>query len=352
MVNIFNGSFVSNGAAKFLNLRGQLDTLEVWNYTQLNLAANAKTPGNGVSYVWNKGMAYNDGLVTLYGPAIAPAVVSAYVQMTTSAQLAVPGFILYDSSTQVPSAPIATTDFGTTAHRVLTANTAGLSIGSVVRLTNMTGARQVNGMDFTVTAINPGVSFNIAYTPVTVAAAGAGQYRIIPFDQWYPAKRYIASIAANAVIPTLADVVLTVAVGPTTPYEVGQAVRFHVGPFNGMTQIDGLEGNIVAVTTATNTITVDIDVSTFTAFIWPLTATAAAPFTPAFVNPIGMDTSLALYPQPPQPLFPPFNDLTDAMQNIAVTGIILGAGITSPAGTVNNNIGDVIYWRATSSFNL
>jgi hypothetical protein len=36
------------------------------------------------------------------------------------------------------------------------------------------------------------------------------------------------------------------------------------------------------------------------------------------------------------------------MQNIMTTGIILGAGITSPAGSVN----DVIYWRATSSFNL
>jgi hypothetical protein len=336
MVNIFNGSFVSNGAARFINLPGQLDTMEVWNYSVMD--ANPHVAGYGTNYVWNNGMAYNDGLVTLYGVGTPPT----FVNMSTAHRLGVPGFILYNSSTQGVSAPVATTDFGTTAHRVLTGNTAGLSVGSVVRLSNMAGANQVNGMDFTVTAVNPTVSFDIAYTPVTVAAAGAGKYRIIPFDQWYPAKRYIASIAANAGNNAWADVVLTVAVGANTPYQVGQAIRFHVGPFNGMQQIDGLEGNIVAVTPATNTVTVDINVTTFTPFVWPTTAVAAAPFTQAFVDPIGMDTSLALS------FYPPYDILSDAMVNIAATGIILGAGITSPAGSN----GDTIYWRATSSFNL
>jgi hypothetical protein len=109
-----------------------------------------------------------------------------------------------------------------------------------------------------------------------------------------------------------------------------------------MKQIDGLEGNIVAVNTTTNSVTVDINTTAFTAFVWPTTAVAAAPFTQAYVNPIGMDSSLALAQVPPA------DTLTDAMQNIMTTGIILGAGITSPAGSVN----DVIYWRATSSFNL
>lgn len=330
MVNIFNGSFTSTGDAKFLNLRGQLDTLEVWNMTEM-AAANVS---HGVNYVWNKGMAYNDGIVYLRNAG------ATAIDASTSATLAAPGFILYDSSTQVNGPIIATTDFGTTAHRVLTANTAGLSIGSVVRLTHMTGANQVNGMDFTVTAVNPGVSFDIAYTPVTVAAAAAGQYRIIPVDQWYPATRYISGItqAAQAVVQ------FTV----TSGYQVGQAIRFHVGALNGMVEINGLEGNILFVDDVNNTVTVDIDTTAFAAFVWPLTAVAAVPFTQAYVNPIGMDTSLALFPQPPSAPFPPFDSLTDAMQNIAVTGIILGEGITSPAGSN----GDVIYWRATSSFNL
>jgi hypothetical protein len=324
MVNIFNGSFTSTGSAQFLNIRGGLDTIEVWNMTELAAANDS----HGVSYAWNLGMGYNDAIVTMRNAA------ATAVNATTAATLTVPGFIVYDASTQVNGPTIATTDFGTTAHVVLTGNTTGVSVGSIIRLQEMTGANQVNGMDYTVTAVNPGVSMTLGYTPVTVAAAGAGAYFTVPFNKWYPQTRYIASISQAA----QAVVVFTVTHG----YQVGQAIRFHVGSFNGMKQIDGLEGNIVAVNTTTNSVTVDINTTAFTAFVWPTTAVAAAPFTQAYVNPIGMDSSLALAQVPPA------DTLTDAMQNIMTTGIILGAGITSPAGSVN----DVIYWRATSSFNL
>jgi hypothetical protein len=330
MVNIFNGSFVSTGAAKFLNLRGGLDTIEVWNMTELA----ATNDSHGVSYVWNKGFAYNDGIVTLRNAA------STATNMTTSVALDVPGFITFDSSIQTNGPKIATTDFGTTAHVLLTANTTGVSVGSIIRLTNMTGANQLNGIDYTVTAVDPGVSLTLGFTPVTVAAAGAGVYFTIPFDSWYPSTRYISSIsqAAQAVVQ------FTVAMG----YQVGQALRFNVGPENGMTQINGLEGNIVFVNDVTNSVTVDIDTTSFSPFVWPTTAVAAAPFTQAFVNPIGMDSSIALFPVPPSSPYPPFDVLTDAMTNIGSIGIILGAGITSPAGSE----GDLIFWRATSSFNL
>jgi hypothetical protein len=330
MVNIFNGSFISTGNAQPLNLRGGLDTIEVWNMSEM-AAANAS---HGVEYVWNLGYAYNDGSVNMRNAAATADF------WTTSATLGVPGFITFDSSTQVNGPTIATTDFGTTAHVVLTGNTTGVSVGSVIQLENMTGANQVNGMQYTVTAVVPNVSMTLGYTPVTVAAVGAGQYHTVPFNTWYPATRYISSIsqAAQAVVQFTVQ----------SNYQVGQAIRFYVGPANGMTQINGLEGNIVAVTPATNSVTVDINTSAFTPFVWPTTAVAAAPFTQAYVNPIGMDSSLALFPIPPQPLYPPFNTLTDAMVNIGSTGIILGAGITSPAGT----IGQQIFWRATTSFNL
>lgn len=326
MVNIFNGSFTSTGAAQILNLRGQLDSLEVWNYTEM-AAANAN---HGVSYYWQKGLAANNGFVSFRNAG------ATAVNWTTSAALAVPGFTLVDSSVTTPGATVATTDVGTTAHRVLTATTTGLSVGSIVRLTNMTGAAEFNGMDFTVTAVNAGVSFDIAYTPVTVAAAAAGQYRIIPNDMlYYPRNRYIASISQA----TQAVVVLTI----THNYQIGQQVRFYVDSMYGMTQISGLAGDIVAVNTATNSITVNIDTTGFTAFAWPLTAVAAATaHTLPQVVPVGEDTSIALAATPPADI------LTDATYNTGYTGIILGTGITSPAGSN----ADVIYWRATSSFNL
>lgn len=326
MVNTFNGTFTSTGVAQTLVLRGQLDSIEVWNATEL-AAANAS---RGTNYYWQLGMAANNGVVYLRNAA------ATAINATTSAALAVPGFTVVDSSVTTPGAAIATTDIGTVAHRVLTANTTGLSVGSIVRLYNMTGAHEFDGMDYTVTAVNAGVSFDMAYTPVTVAAAAAGVYRLIPNDTlYYPRNRYITSISQAA----QAVVVMTV----THNYQIGQQVRFYVDAMYGMTQINGLTGNIVAVNTGTNSITVDIDTTGFTAFAWPLTAVAAATaHTLPQVVPVGEDTATALAATPPADI------LTDATINTGYTGIVLGAGITSPAGSN----GDVIYWRATSSFNL
>jgi hypothetical protein len=325
MVNIFNGSFTSTGVAQTLVLRGGLDTLEVWNETELT-AANAN---HGVSYVWNLGMAVNNGYVNLRNAG------ATATNWTTSATLAVPGFILVDSSLQVPGPAIATTDIGTVARRFLTANTVGVSVGSIVRLSNMTGAAEFNGMDYTVTAVNPNVSIDIGYVPVTVAAAAAGQYRLIPYDtMFYPRNRFISAITQAA------QAVITMTV--THNFQIGQAIRVWVPPMYGMVEMDGLIGNITAVNVGNNTITVDINSTGFTAFTWPLTAVALAPHTLPQVVPVGEDTAVALA------AVPPVDILTGATINTGYTGIVLGTGITSPAGSN----GDVIRWRATASFNL
>jgi hypothetical protein len=326
MVNIINGSFTSNGSAKTLVLRGDLDSIEVWNATEMA----AQNDSHGVSYYWQRGLAANNGFVTLRNAA------HTAVDIRSSAALGVPGFTLVDSSVTTPGAVVATTDIGTVAHRVLTATTTGLSVGSIVRLANMTGAAEFNGMDFTVTAVNAGVHFDIGYTPVTVAAAAAGQYRIIPNDTlYYPRNRYIASISQAA----QAVVVLTV----THNLQVGQQIRFHVPAMYGMVELEGLSGNIVAIDTTTNSITVDIDTTGFTAFAWPITAVASASaHTLPQIVPVGENTATALA------AVPPVDILTDATINTGYIGIVLGAGDTSPAGSNN----DVIYWRATTSFNL
>ena len=326
MVNIFNGSFTSTGVAKTLVIRGELDTLEVWNWTEIRNANNS----HGVSYVWNKGMANDDGFVYLRNGA------STAIDLRNTLNFpggAVPGFTLVNSSLNVPGPVIATTDIGTTAHRILTANTTGVSVGSIIRLSNMTGATEFNGMDYTVTAVNAGVSIDIGYTPVTVAAAAAGQYRLIPFDTlFYPRNRYIAAITQAA------QAVITMTV--THNFVVGQAVRIYVDPMYGMVEMNGLIGDITAV--AASTITVNINSTAFTAFAWPVTAVAAAPHTFAQVVPVGEDTATALAAVPQADI------LSDATINTGFTGIVLGTGITSPAGSNN----DVIYWRATSSFDL
>jgi hypothetical protein len=82
---------------------------------------------------------------------------------------------------------------------------------------------------------------------------------------------------------------------------------------------------------------VDIDVSSFTAFAFPLTADPA--FTPAQVTPAGLDTAYAQKVH--------MDSLADAYRNIASVGVIFGAGTLAPAGVVGN----LISWVAGKNFN-
>jgi hypothetical protein len=102
-----------------------------------------------------------------------------------------------------------------------------------------------------------------------------------------------------------------------------------------MTEMDNLIGNITAVSTANNTITVDINSSAFTAFSFPLTA--GVPFTFAEVIPVG-ETANGTFA----------NSLDDATNNVSIIGMKLAAGVDSPAGSSS----DVVYWRAGKSFSV
>jgi uncharacterized protein YjdB len=117
----------------------------------------------------------------------------------------------------------------------------------------------------------------------------------------------------------------------THGYSVDEVVRFSVPSVFGMTQLDGLTGKITAVNTTTNTITVDINSSAFTAFAWP--AASSAPLTFAQVIPLGAEGT---------------NSVSDATDNVSILGMELGAGADGPAGSAS----DVIYWRAGKAFSV
>lgn len=318
---IQQGRFTSTGVAKTLVIRSDVDWMYVYNFTE----ATTVTGSRGVSYYWQRGMAANNGFVDIRNAG------GTAIDRRSSADLAVPGFTLVDSSVQLPG-PLVTITNISNVGLVLTANTTGLSVGTIVRLMNATGAAQLGGQDFTVTAVNPGVSFTVRVPANMVAAAapGAGAaYRIIAFDPiFYPRRRLISAVtaAASAVVTTTVD----------HGYLVGQEIRFNGFADSGMIQIEGLSGSITAVTAST--FTVDIDSTTFTAFAFPLTG--AIPVNVPQAVPLGEDTAVALAAG--------VDILTDATRNTAFLGMILGTGITSPAGSNN----DVIYWRAGKSFSV
>lgn len=310
------GRFTSDGTAKNLSIRSDVDWMCVYNYTQ---AATQQAAGRGVKFFWQRGMSAGTGLE--YKKTNNTDALNL-VTLTSG------GFTLVDSSAN----PVGVLDATVTAvsnanpPRVTVASTAGLSTGDVVRMINVAGAQQLGGIDFTITVINA-TTFDLQYMAQIVAGTN-GSFRKIKYSPiYYPRRRFISAItqAASAVVK------MTVTHG----YTVGQLVRFVVPEAYGMVEMDGLQGEITAVDTVNNTITVNIDSSAFTAFSFPLTA--AVPFSQALVVPVGEGTDASIADP---------NLLDDATENQAFIGMQLAAGAQSPAGSN----GDVIYWVAGKSF--
>ena len=323
---IQQGRFTSDGTAKTLQLRADVDWMEVYNYT---VADADQTTAVGVQYYWQRGFA--DGYGWEYKKSNAAAAANLSDILTSG------GFTYVDSSLDPNGALNATVTAVSSAAIPVVSNSGSnaLVAGDVVRLSDISGAQQLGGIDFTVghNTLTSG-TFSLDYMAQIVAGT-TGSWRKVKFDPiYYPRHRYITAItqAAGGAVVTL-----SVKHG----YKVGQKVRMVVPSGYGMIEMDGLQATITAIdTTVTtgNTITLDIDSSAFTAFSFPLTA--AAPFSPALVVPIGMDSAEAIADS--------VDLLSDATVNQGYIGMILAAGANSPAGQSD----DVIYWRAGKSFSV
>lgn len=310
------GFFTSTGANTTLVVRSGVDWIRTINYTQI--AAGAVN--TGYRFEWQLGMPQGGGVAEISNAG------GTAINVNT---LLFGGFTLVDSSLNQPGPKVATTAITNAVQPVVsTGSTAGLAVGSVVRLSGTAAVPNIMGIPFSIDTIVANTSFRIANALANApgAVGGAGFYQIIPYDPlYYPTKRYIVNItrAAQAVVTTSVN----------HNYVVGQSVRLNIPTQFGMTQANGLLVNIVAVTASTFTIA--LDTTAFTAFVYPGVAVGA--FTPAFANPVGEETDQFSNP----------NLLDDATLNVGFIGVTLGGGITAPAG----QNGDVIYWLAGKSFN-
>lgn len=325
---IQQGRFTSDGAAKTLQIRSDVDWFKIYNTT---IAAGAQTTAVGVEYYWQRG--FPAGAMWEYKKSNAANAADLSVYATSG------GFTLVDSTVVTLGAlnngSTAVSAVSSAAIPVATVgSTAGMAAGNIVRMYNVTGAQQLGGFDFTV-GYNTfsATTFSLDYMSQIVAGT-TGSFRVVPFDPiYYPRRRYITKITKAA------SAVVTMSV--THGYKVGQLVRFVVPAEFGMIEMDGLQGTITAINTTTtsgNTITVNIDSSAFTTFAWPLTA--VNPFTAAEVVPMGEDTAAALNAG--------VDTLTDATINTGYIGISFPAGANSPGGATN----DVLYWVAGKSFSV
>lgn len=293
-------------------------------------------------------------ITQISGAGVVPGLNPVSVGQTASK-----AFVLYDPSAQsAGSQPILGPAVATTATTnatqpvVSTANTAGLAVGSIVRMSN-TAQLDVNGIDMVVGAVVANTSFTLLKASNALATApgvigGAGFYRIVNYDAlFYPRKRVITNI-----------VVATGTVSTAIPHGLtpGQAVRFNIPAVSGTTQLNAIpQNNYQSFTVATvvddYNFTLVESIAAFTAFTYP--TSAQEPVSPPIVVPVGENTAQSLLlggsQVPTIAGVPIFNAnsgiLADATVNTGFLGMVLAAGALLPAGVA----GDVVFWKAYKS---
>ena len=304
------GSFTADGNNKTLKIRSDVDKIVIENQSQWIATNN----GYGFRYTWYRDM----GTTALmeYHPAGDH---TSAVNSTASA------IELIDSSNYSLGSVVATTA-GTDATQPVysTGDTSGLANGSIVRLIS-TNHNNLNGLDFSIDTLVANTSFRLANTLATAPGriAGTGSYRLVApnveiYNLFQPSGRNIANItqAASAVVTTLVD----------HAYAVGQKVKFSIPSEAGMTELDGIEGNITAI--STSTFTVDVDTSAMSAFTFPVYTDVPCQI-PSCV-PVG-DAKSTVNQTAPSKFY-----------NQGFIGVVLTGGTTGPGG--NNT--DVVRWTA------
>lgn len=221
------------------------------------------------------------------------------------------GFTFISDSEAIPlGAPVVLTAV-TNANPAVCSTASNLAVGDIARVYGTTDMLQIAGMDFSVTAINAGVSQTFGYLNAAgfAAAASAGTFRKVSSQgRFYPRARYITAISQAA------SAVITMSV--THGYVVGEKVRISVPAVFGMTQMNGQLCTITAISTANNTITVDVNSAAFTAFAFPTSAIAATGISFAQVVPVGEAA-----------LVPYGNLLDDATINGSFNGVNVGTTV-------------------------
>jgi len=378
---------IAQANANIIIIPSGADWVKVYNYTQygsvgttgayFNGTANASV---GAQFYWQRGMTPGTGIVNYKGAA------SAVLDGDT---LVSGGFTLYDPSGTTPGAlpllgaPVVTTAITNAVRPVVsTASTAGLSVGSVVRLSTQAGdtqiAQDVNGIDFVVGAVTLNTSFELLTASSALANApglttGTGHYRIVNYNPlYYPRVRTISNItqAVNAQVSTTLAHALT----------PGQEIRFNIPSVSGMTQLNpdrlnnyfpqgSLASAIILTVIDDYNFTINIDTTAYTAFTFPTVSQMPSSFPE--VTPFGEDTAtslLVLGAQVPmiagvQVYNTNTQILADSTVNTGFLGMILGNGgngnalttpIIGPSGSLayssaNVATGDVMYWVAGKS---
>lgn len=302
------------------------------------------TAANPIYSEWFSSMAAGSYLA-LGQPSATGASVTTYASQGTSG-----GFTFIDQTNPPTFARVATTTLTGATFVVATANTAGLAVGDLVRLINITGAQQVSGPNlYQITAISTNTSITLGYAAsavtagLVVANGTTGFYQKVYPSQFLPNTLPVAYItqATQAVVYFFRQ----------NPYTPGQLVDFQIPTPYGMTQLSNLTGKsgsgpftnnpsgaarVLSVTNSAtvSSITIDVDTTGFTAFQYPTSAAFPNGGSPAVCMPAGSGV-VPLNGSATIPASPPGTNLADAFDN--KSQYIMNIGL-SAVGVANANM--------------
>lgn len=192
------------------------------------------------------------------------------------------------------------------------ADTSNLNVGDYVRLYATTGALQIAGYNFQITAVSANTSITLGYMAsggqTFAADATAGQVKKYHPNLMYPRNALIANISQA----TQGVVSFT----HKNDYTPGEILSFRVSSAFGMQEINNVEARVLSVTNSAtvSSVTLDLDTSGFSAFSFPTSAVAAAGVSPALAVPSSSGV-VPLSGSATVPQVPEGTNLLDAFDN-------------------------------------
>lgn len=267
---ITQGSFLSTGVNVKIPLPSSVDYFKTYNLTQMPLA-----PATAVVVMgeWFGGSLINANSGLRWKKSSNTSVLNLDTFATSTASN---GFT-YVTSSPVIEAQGANAITGiTAANPAVVTQTNTYNNGDILYLYNTTGDLTIGGMPFQISsASGSGYTLlglaNVAGNGLAAATAGFTR-RVSPALAVDPQYLYITNISAAS------QAVVSTSVDPSPYYVVGNKIHFSVPGSFGMTQMNGLTGTVTAVNAVSATanigaynLTVNIDSSAFTAFVFPST---------------------------------------------------------------------------------
>ena len=358
------GHFTSTGAAKVIKLPFKPDAIELYNFT-----ANGTPAQNGVPYAyWDADMGQGTAIANYFNAT----------PVLSTGNITANGFSTFSAGQLLQFGPTFTVTDITKANpaSVTTSAAHGLKSGDVVILeglfeTSTTGMPQINGIPFTVT-VTGATTFTIPwntnqsnYTVISAAATGTPRVKQVLYPyHYFPGQTFISAITLGTTT--------TIDTTDAHNFVVGQEVAFRIPSQWGTVELNSLPnlltpgapmyGYVIAVTDY-NTVVVNIDSSSYTAFTSNQTVASVPGLSYPQIVAVGDVNTGGVQISAGSQLYPPpytmeigttrINTINGpaiqgAFVNNTYQGFVIGAGsLTGLASTVLVGAAEnVIYWRA------